>query len=99
MRPWAETAILGHSAMQERRFRGTSDNFSEHFGVRAYSGENEDLDAKLGQPARSIECHVGAALGQAPTQHEPPQENAADQQRQQHEGDHADEVEHVFVTL
>ena len=29
-------------------------------------------------------------------QREPPQENAADQQRQQHQGDHADDVEHIL---
>ena len=47
---------------------------------------------------------VAGDRGDGPTalplpQHEPPQENAADQQRQQHEGDHADDVEHVLRHL
>ena len=48
---WVEADILAHSAMQERQFRGTSDNFSEHFEVRAYSGQKEAPIAKLDHTA------------------------------------------------
>ena len=50
----AETDILGHAALKTRSFRGTSDNFSEHFFEKAYSGEEEALDAKLGHTAESV---------------------------------------------
>ena len=54
-RLWVEADILGHSAREERQFRGTSARSCEHFGGRAGSGQDDAPVAKAGHLFESSE--------------------------------------------